>query len=69
MLPLREIDVMGVLVAPFALCIPIALAGTYASLVTLRRLTAGADWTRAPAVELSLFVAFLSSLVLLIGRS
>ena len=68
MLPLREIDILGVLVAPFALCIPLALALTVAALLTLRRIPAAAAWTRAPSSELSLLVGVLSGLVLLLGR-
>ncbi|MGA0596521.1 hypothetical protein [Enterovirga sp. CN4-39] len=68
MLPLREIDILGVLVAPFALCVPIALLLTFASLMALRRIPAAAAWTRAPSSELSLLVGLLSGLVLLLGR-
>jgi hypothetical protein len=68
MMPLREIDVLGVLVAPFALCVPVAVAGTYGAVTALRRLPAALAWSHSPLVELALFVAILSSLVLLLGR-
>ncbi|MFE1603293.1 hypothetical protein [Methylobacterium sp. ID0610] len=68
MLPLREINVMGVFVAPFALCIPAAVAGACGALAALRRLPADLAWTRSPALELALFLTILSGLVLLLGR-
>lgn len=67
-LPLREIDVAGVLVAPLALCIPVAIAGSWAALAALRRAPASPAWTRSPVLELALFVSTLSGLVLLLGR-
>lgn len=68
MIPLRELDIMGVLIAPFAPCILLAAIIGYGSLWTLRRAFVGAAWTRSPSVELSLLVGTLSVLVLLLGR-
>lgn len=67
-LPLREIDVLGVFVAPFALCVPIAVAATCGTLVAMRRLPPRHAWTRSPLMELALFISVLSGLVLLLGR-
>lgn len=66
MIPLREIDLLGVFVSPFALCIPIALLGTAATVTLLRRRPALAAWMHTPLVELTLFTIVLSALVLLL---
>ncbi|WP_395664531.1 DUF1656 domain-containing protein [Methylocella sp.] len=66
--PLREVDLLGVYVAPFALCLPIAFAATCAALALLRRAPGLAVAARTPALELGLFVALLSGLTLLLGR-
>ncbi|WP_167858609.1 hypothetical protein [Methylobacterium nonmethylotrophicum] len=67
-LPLREISVMGVLIAPFALCLPLAAAATAILLAALRRLSGRAVWTRSATLELSLVVGTLSAFVLCLGR-
>lgn len=66
MIPLREIDLLGVFVSPFALCIPIALLGTAGAVALLRRRPARAAWMPTPLVELTLFTLALSALVLLL---
>ncbi|MBY0298266.1 MAG: DUF1656 domain-containing protein [Methylobacterium sp.] len=68
MIPLREIDLLGVLVSPFALCIPLAAAGTWGAVAALRRLPAAGRLSHSPLLELALFVGILSSLVLSLGR-
>jgi surface polysaccharide O-acyltransferase-like enzyme len=68
MLPLHEIDVLGVLVSPFALCVPLALLVSGALWFGLRRVAAGSSWLLGPGIELSLLVASLSGFVLLLGR-
>ncbi|WP_373622850.1 DUF1656 domain-containing protein [Methylobacterium sp. OAE515] len=68
MLPLREIDVLGVFVAPFAVCLLLAVAATYCVAARLGRIPAASRWASTPLFELTLFVAVLSSLVLLLGR-
>ena len=67
-LPLREIDVMGVFMAPFAVCLPIAFAATLIALALLRRVPGTASVSRSPWLQLSAFVAILSALVLRLGR-
>jgi hypothetical protein len=67
-LPLRELDVMGVLIAPFALCLLLAAATMVVLLALLRRLARGAAWARSPALELALAVGVLSTFVLCLGR-
>jgi hypothetical protein len=67
-IPLREISVMGVLVAPFALCVPMAILITYGGLSAFRGLRPSIAWSRSPAFELWLLVVVLSGLVLTIGR-
>ncbi len=65
MLPLREIDILGVFVAPVAVCLALAGAGTWALVGVLRHAKPAA----VPAVlELSIFLGLLSGLVLLLGR-
>ena len=68
MLPLREIDIMGMLVAPFALCLPLALIATVATLALLRRIPGITSLARWPLLKLGVFTALLSSLVLMLGR-
>ena len=68
MMPLREIDVLGVFVAPFSLCLPVAIALTWAATLLLRRVPATAITARSAGVELALFTGILSGLVLLLGR-
>ena len=68
MTPLHEIDVMGIFVAPFAICVPLALLLAGGGLWMLRRATPGAAWARSPSLELSLLVGAISGLVLLLGR-
>ena len=67
-LPLQEIDVLGVLVAPFAICVPLALASAAAVWMGLRRIPNGPSWIGWPAIELALLISFLSGFVLLLGR-
>jgi len=67
-LPLQEINVLGVLVAPFAICVPVALASAAAVCFALRRIPSGPAWIGWPAIELSLLIGFLSAFVLQLGR-
>jgi hypothetical protein len=67
MMPLREIDILGVFVAPFAPCVLIAVCVT-AAVVTLRRVPATRPWSRSPLIELACFTLTLSGLVLMLGR-
>ena len=67
-LPLREIDLLGVYVAPFALCLPAAFAATLAALALMRRTPGLAAAARAPGMELGVFLSLLSGLTLLLGR-
>ncbi|MFE1599023.1 DUF1656 domain-containing protein [Methylobacterium sp. ID0610] len=67
-LPLREIDLMGVFVSPFALCLPAAAAGTWAALAALRRVRPTRASVPGAVLELALFTSLLSGLVLLLGR-
>jgi hypothetical protein len=66
--PLREIDLLGVYVAPFSLCLPIAFAATLIALAALRRAPALGGSFRSPWMELAMFTGILSALVLLLGR-
>ncbi|KAA0114334.1 DUF1656 domain-containing protein [Methylobacterium sp. P1-11] len=68
MMPLREIDILGVFVAPFAPCVLIAVCVTAAAVVTLRRVPATRPWSRSPLTELACFTVTLSGLVLMLGR-
>ncbi len=68
MFPLREIDIMGVFIAPFALCLPIAFIATLGSLACLRRAFRISLSARSPLLELGVFMGILSGLVLLLGR-
>jgi len=66
--PLREIDLMGVYVAPFSLCLPVAFAAMLIALAALHRVP-GLGWSsRSPWMELAMFTGILSALVLLLGR-
>lgn len=67
-LPLREIDIMGVFIAPFALCLPIAFVGTVGALALLRRAPGMAFVAQSPLMELAVFAGLLSGVVLLLGR-
>jgi hypothetical protein len=67
-LPLREIDVMGVFVSPFALCLPVAVAGTWLLVVLLRQFENTALLAHGALLELALFTTVLSGLVLMLGR-
>ncbi|PNG24437.1 DUF1656 domain-containing protein [Methylocella silvestris] len=66
--PLREIDVMGVFISPFALCLPIAFVATLGALAIVHRTRGVALLARSPAMELAVFIGLLSGLVLLLGR-
>ncbi|MHC2002873.1 DUF1656 domain-containing protein [Methylobacterium sp. CM6241] len=66
---MREIDVMGVLISPFALCLPMAVAGTWALIAVLRRINPAALPARGALLELALFTTLLSGLVLLLRRN
>ncbi|WP_232629953.1 DUF1656 domain-containing protein [Methylobacterium sp. Leaf118] len=68
MIPLREIDILGVFVAPFAPCIVLAFCVTCAVVVLLRQLPATRRWSHSPLVELACFTLTLSGLVLALGR-
>jgi hypothetical protein len=68
MLPFREIDVMGVFVAPFVLCLLLAIAGTLGLIAVLGRVPFYARSTHRPLIELGLFTGMLSTFVLLLGR-
>lgn len=67
-MPLREIDVLGVFIAPFALGLLVATTCTMIIGAGLRRALPGAAMMRSPILELALFVATLSGFVLLLGR-
>lgn len=67
-LPLREIDILGVFIAPFALCLPIAFVGTVGALALLRRAPGLSLAARSPWLELAAFAGLLSALILLLGR-
>lgn len=66
--PLREINIMGVFVAPFALCLPIAFVGTLGALALLRRTPGASLVALSPLMELAVFTGVLSGLILLLGR-
>lgn len=68
MLPLREIDVMGVFIAPFVLCLALATVVSVIAAVSLCRLSGYATWQHRPLIELGLFASILASFVLLLGR-
>lgn len=67
-LPLREIDVMGVFIAPFVLCLALAAVATVIAVKSLCRRARYATWHYRPLIELGLFTGVLASLVLLLGR-
>ncbi|SFT30088.1 DUF1656 domain-containing protein [Methylobacterium sp. yr668] len=67
-MPLREIDVLGVFIAPFALGLLIATICTMIIGAALKRVLPSMSMTRSPILELALFVTTLSSFVLLLGR-
>ena len=68
MLPLREIDIVGVFVSPFALCLPVAAALCWVVVWLIRRVPALKTASRSPLLELGLFTGLLSMIVLMLGR-
>ena len=67
MFPLREVDLLGVFVSPFAICLPMAFLGALIVLSVLR-FVPDAVLVRSPLLELGTFALILSGLVLLLGR-
>ncbi|MHC2104361.1 MULTISPECIES: DUF1656 domain-containing protein [unclassified Methylobacterium] len=67
-MPLREIDILGVFVAPFAPCVLIAGCVTGGVVIAVRRIRATRRWSHAPLIELVCFTVTLSGLVLMLGR-
>ena len=68
MLPLREIDIMGVFIAPFAVCLPLAALVTAFVILCLCRVSHYARWPQRPLIELGLYTGVLATFVLLLGR-
>ena len=68
MLPLQEIDIMGVFVTPFALCLPVAVALCRVVVRLMGCIPALAAVSRSPLLELGVFTGLLSIFILMLGR-